>query len=314
MYDITAIGTALIDFTPIEVNGVVLYEPNPGGSVANFLVSASRMGAVTAILAKVGKDRFGSLLKSTLEESGVDTSSFILDGEYNTPVSFVTLAPSGERSFAFYSDNMADSHLREIDYSLLDNTKILDTSSFILSGDESYTSVIKTADYMREKKRLIAFDINWRERIWKGDIEKGRERVLSLVKRSDIVKASIEELEFITGCSSHNVEKGAEALLVMGPRMVAVTYGEDGSEVFTSKMRVFEKAFPVHAVDTTGAGDCFWAVFLSTLLKNKCGILSLNESEIRRALKRANKAASLSVTKRGGIPSMPYLSEIGDEI
>lgn len=65
MFDVTALGEVLIDFTPSghSEKGHVLFETNPGGAPANVLVALSRLNMETAFIGKVGHDQFGHLLK-----------------------------------------------------------------------------------------------------------------------------------------------------------------------------------------------------------------------------------------------------------
>lgn len=58
MFDVTAIGELLIDFTECGVseNGMRLFEQNPGGAVANVAAAVSKLGGSAAFLGKIGKD------------------------------------------------------------------------------------------------------------------------------------------------------------------------------------------------------------------------------------------------------------------
>ena len=86
MYDITALGEVLIDFTAAGISpaGQRLFEQNPGGAPANVLAVMSRYGSNTSFIGKVGKDMFGKYLKNVLIENGVDTDGLILDNEHST--------------------------------------------------------------------------------------------------------------------------------------------------------------------------------------------------------------------------------------
>lgn len=79
MFDVTAIGELLIDFTECGVseNGMRLFEQNPGGAVANVAAAVSKLGGSAAFLGKIGKDMHGEFLRGTLERAGVNT-----DGGY----------------------------------------------------------------------------------------------------------------------------------------------------------------------------------------------------------------------------------------
>lgn len=81
MYDITAIGELLIDFTPAgqTERGDMLFARIPGGAPANVLAAATKLGNRTAFLGKVGKDAFGSFLRATLDGLGISTEGLLAD-------------------------------------------------------------------------------------------------------------------------------------------------------------------------------------------------------------------------------------------
>ena len=111
--DIVAIGEVLIDLTQTGVNeaGVPRFAANPGGATANLAVAASRLGASTALISKVGQDAFGRYLRTVLEENGVDTRALAVDEEQHTTLAVVSVDEKGERDFTFYRDPGADSML-----------------------------------------------------------------------------------------------------------------------------------------------------------------------------------------------------------
>ena len=80
MFDVTAIGELLIDFTPAGTNenGIVLFARNPGGAPANVLAANSRLGGKTAFIGKVGTDGFGQFLKDTLINTGIDVDGLVI--------------------------------------------------------------------------------------------------------------------------------------------------------------------------------------------------------------------------------------------
>jgi Sugar kinases, ribokinase family len=125
MKDIVTVGEILIDLTGSgRKDGIPLYTANPGGAPANVAVAASKLGAVTAFIGKVGKDYFGDFLRHTLEENRVDVSGMLTDDQARTTMAVVSLSESGERSFSFYRRNCADVLLTsdEISPELLSDT------------------------------------------------------------------------------------------------------------------------------------------------------------------------------------------------
>lgn len=202
MYDIVGIGTMLIDFTPhgVSNNGNTLYERNPGGSVANFFGGGGPARGAKLPLLKVGNDMFGRFLKKTLEDDHIETAGVVMCEEKLTSGAFVQLDDKGEREFVFYRKGMADSSLleQEVRYDILDHTRTLHLTSFMLAGDEAYHTVLKILDYVAEKDLMVTFDVNWRPNIW-DDKELGMERIKRIIERTDILKVSKEELDWLTG-------------------------------------------------------------------------------------------------------------------
>ena len=96
MFDVTALGEILIDFTPAGTgeSGSALFEQNPGGAPANVLTALARLGQKTAFIGKVGDDMHGRLLASVLRDNGICTAGLIIDPDTFTTLAFVTLVTS----------------------------------------------------------------------------------------------------------------------------------------------------------------------------------------------------------------------------
>ena len=113
MYDLTAMGALLIDFTQLSTDGegYPTLAAHPGGAPGNFLAALCRYGASAAFLGKVGDDAFGRLLVDTLARAGIETRGIRADPTVFTTLAFVTLV-DGERSFSFARKPGADTVLR----------------------------------------------------------------------------------------------------------------------------------------------------------------------------------------------------------
>lgn len=307
MFDIAGLGTLLIDFTPkgLSESKNMLYECNPGGSVANFLVAASRRGSRCACVSKVGDDTFGRLLKKTLADERIDTSGMILTKEYLTTFAFLTVRGEGDYEYVFFRKEAADTMFakEEVPLHIIDSAKTLHITSLILSAERSREAAFFAIDYARSKKKLITYDVNWRSHVWKNE-ETGLTVIKNAIQYADILKVSKDELTIVTGKS--NAVSAAKAVLGMGVRLLIVTLGREGSGFYAKTCDGFAPAHPVEAVNTTGAGDCHFGVFVHEFIQKGLDIDNLEQAPLLELLQAANQAAAYSVQRHGGIPSIPY--------
>ena len=97
MYEITALGESLIDFTPSGTSeaGMRIFEQNPGGAPANALAVFAKFGEKAAFIGKVGNDMHGLFLKETMEKAGIDTKGMIISDKVFTTLAFVSLNEIG---------------------------------------------------------------------------------------------------------------------------------------------------------------------------------------------------------------------------
>ena len=127
-YDVVALGELLIDFTEngLSSQGNPLMEANPGGAPCNVLAMLNKLGKKTAFIGKVGRDQFGTMLKTVVEESGTDVTNLMMDDEVHTTLAFVHTFPDGDREFSFYRNPGADMMLKkeEVDPEIIKAAKI----------------------------------------------------------------------------------------------------------------------------------------------------------------------------------------------
>ena len=310
MYDVTALGEILIDFTPSgsSEGGRALFEQNPGGAPANVLAALQNLGQKTAVIGKVGDDMHGKLLKETLEKCGVETKGMIVDPDYFTTLAFVALK-NGERSFSFARKPGADTQLREdeVDTEILKNTRIFHCGSLSLTDEPARSATFYAIRCAKEAGALISYDPNYRALLWSSR-EEAKEQMRSVIPYVDIMKISDEETELLTGVESP--EAAAGELIRQGVACAVVTLGKDGALLRTKDFMVQAKGAEREVVDTTGAGDSFWGGILSRFAYYNVKPGDLTEAQGLEFVRFANVVAGLCVEKRGGIPAMPALEEV----
>ena len=315
MFDVVALGELLIDFTTCEIggDGYPTMAAHPGGAPSNFLAALSRYGVSTALLGKVGDDRFGTMLRNTLERSGVETRGVLRDPSVFTSLAFVTVDERGERSFSFARKPGADTCLRfeEIDLSLIDGAKVFHFGTLSLTDDPARTATRKAVAYARERGKLITYDPNLRMPLWPSE-KAAREQILWGLHQADVVKISDEEVRFLWDCTP---QEGADRLLRdFGVRLAMVSMGPEGCYLENANAACRVHIPEVRPVDTTGAGDIFGGAAVSRLLALGKAPEALNEAELTAVARFATTAASLSTEHFGGISSIPDLQTVLDRI
>ncbi|GGJ59825.1 fructokinase [Anoxybacillus voinovskiensis] len=312
MYDVTALGELLIDFTPSDHSdkGNILFETNPGGAPANVLVALSKLDKKTAFIGKVGNDQFGHFLRSVLQEHNIDTSNLLFSDHVNTTLAFVHLDENGDRSFSFYRNPGADIMLDrdEINEELIKQSRIFHFGSLSLTNDPAATATFTALLYAKKHKKIISYDPNLRIPLWES-LDDAKEMMLKGLEYADIVKLSEEELEFLTGYS--DVVKGTEVLHAQyDTSLIFVTLGSKGCFYRSKKDHGSKEGFRVKAIDTTGAGDAFLGGVLYKLLETNKPLHELTTPDLVGIVTFANALGALATEEKGGIPSMPTMEQV----
>ena len=178
-----------------------------------------------------------------------------------------------------------------------------------------YCSVSLTPGPMRDAHRaaierfraagaLISFDINLRLPLWPNptDLHAAVQEYLPL---ADILKISDDELEFVTG--ERDPARGVGQLQRGAVKHVIYTCGADGAAWYdASGQRGAVDAYPVQAVDATGAGDAFIGGLLAEMSRRNLNLQqALTDEHIAALLRHAAAVGAITTLQRGAINSMP---------
>lgn len=315
MYEVTALGELLIDFTPSGTSeaGMRIFEQNPGGAPANVLAALARMGMKTAFIGKVGADMHGAFLKETLDAEGIDTKGLIVADDVFTTLAFVSLNENGERQFSFARKPGADTCLtsEEVNLDVLKETKIFHIGSLSLTDEPCRSATFHALEKAKEMGKIISYDPNYRALLWDSK-EKAIEGMRSVLSYVNVMKLSDEETTLLTGLEAP--ADAAAKLCADGIPLVVVTLGKDGSYVCTKEGGCVVPGFTAKSVDTTGAGDSFWGGFLYKLAESGKHPADVTLEEAKVFARFGNAVASLCVEKRGGIPAMPSLEAVAERL
>lgn len=318
MKKVVAIGEALIDFIPQEKGRALKDVENflkvPGGAPLNVAATVAKLGGRSEMLTKLGYDGFGDSILDTVRALGVEVSRVKRSTESNTALAFVSLKENGERDFSFYRNPSADMLLdkNEIQEDSFEEGNLLHFCSVSLIDAPIKEAHITAIELTEKNNGIVSFDPNVRLPLWKS-AEDCRKAILEFLPKSNILKISDEELEFITGIKDE--EEALKSLFKGKVELVIYTKGIIGAEFITKDRKIFEKAFNVKAQDTTGAGDSFIGSLLYSIAKEEYSLkalVNLKEEKIREILKFSNGTAALTVCKKGAIGALPTKEEVLD--
>ena len=309
-YDVIALGELLIDFTMNgqSEQGNNMFEACPGGAPCNVLALLNKMGKKTAFIGKVGKDQFGTLLRETITEAGIDASNLVVDENVNTTLAFVHTFPDGDREFSFYRNPGADMMLTadEVNPEVVKDTKIFHFGTLSMTHDGVREATKKAVETAKENGCLVSFDPNLRPPLW-SSLDLAKEQMEYGFGKCDILKISDNEIQFVSGKEDYD-----EGIAYLQEKynipLILLTMGKDGSRAYYKGMRVERPGFSVKAIETTGAGDTFCGSSLNYLVDHD--FENLTKEQLGEMLTFANAAAALVTTKKGAIKAMPVKEEV----
>ncbi|MFG2948600.1 ribokinase [Streptomyces adustus] len=255
----------------------------PGGKGANQAIAAARAGAGVAMIGAVGNDSFGTRLRSTLEDSGVDTG-LLRTAEGPSGTAHIVVDDEGGNAIVVVPGaNGTVDHLTPADDHL-----VASADALLLQLEIPLRAVFAGARAARAHRvRTI---------LTPAPVQPLPPDLLAAV---DLLVPNEHEAAALTGRT--DPREAALALLDQVPEVV-VTLGAAGSLYAARGAEPLTVPAPrVSAVDSTGAGDTFVGALAVALGEGR---------PVREALTWAAAAAALSVQREGASASMPYRSEI----
>lgn len=263
---------------------------NAGGKGANQAVAAARTGGNVSFIGKVGNDLFGKQAVQNLRKEGIDVSPVIIDLENASGIAQILVDETGENMIVVAPGaNMA---LGVEDLGTMDH--YLKEAEILLMQMEIPLSAIEYAAKtgFRNGKKVI---LNPAPAMLLPE---------DLYPCLYMITPNAGEAELLTGVKvtdEHTAGKAAEILKAKGVKTVIITLGSKGAYLSADGVTGLIPVPEVKAVDTTAAGDTFNGALAVALTAG---------SDLESAVRFANKAASIAVTRPGAQSSVPYLKEI----
>ncbi|MFX0538344.1 carbohydrate kinase family protein [Ornithinimicrobium sp. Y1847] len=292
---ILTVGEALVDIVVPADGGES--SSHVGGSPANVAMGLAALDHDSRLTAYLGQDEDGVRVREHL----LDADVVLTDGSTAAPRTSTATAHLDEEGVATYDFDLT----WVVGEQDLTGVGHLHTGSIACTLEPGGSAVVRLMAEAREQA-TISYDPNCRPTIM-GTPQDARQRIEECIGRADVVKASLEDVEWLYADAP--ADEVAQLWGRLGPALVIVTRGERGAIVHLSGADVTVELEPrtVPVVDTVGAGDSFMAGLLSGLLDD--GLLGSSEArralqgasleDVEPALNRAGASASWTVGRAG---------------
>jgi 2-dehydro-3-deoxygluconokinase len=305
-FDLVGLGEAMVEFNQF---GPREFQQGFGGDTSNCIIAASRMGARTAYLTRLGNDSFGDALMQLWADENVDTSQVARDTEHDTAIYFVTHSQEGHQ-FSYRRKNSAASQMDSAWATsqnvgrVLINSRILHVSGISIAISDTARAAVRAAVLIAKRGGAkLSLDLNFRGRLWTSGA--ARTAITELLPKTDYFFAGLDEMETVFGCKT--LEQCQDWAAAQAQRCLLLKDGARGAWLIRPRAEspalrcLHAPATVVNAIDATGAGDCFAGTFLAEICAG---------ASEEQALHTAAKAAAISTTGKGAVAPLPYRKQI----
>ncbi|HEX2790005.1 MAG TPA: ribokinase [Steroidobacteraceae bacterium] len=256
-----------------------------GGKGANQAVSAARAGGNVAFVARVGQDEFGEQAIAAFVKERINVDHVYRDRKVSTGVALIFVDQQGENSIGVAPG--ANARLSPADVKKC--RKIFTGASVMVVQLEIPLDTVQTAALLAAQSgaRVIL------------NPAPARPLPDELLRHVSILTPNETEAELLTGIRVDNDSTAAKAAAVLrarGVQTVILTLGARGALLASDESTQIVAGFKVKPIDTTGAGDVFNGALAVALAEEKA---------LKDAVRFANAAAAISVTRLGAQPSAP---------
>jgi fructokinase len=301
-------GEALVDL--VDDHG----SPRPvaGGGPFNTAIAFGRLEITVGFLGAISRDAYGQMLADRLVRAGVDMS-LVRWSDAPTPHAVVHRQHDGKNEYTFQLSGTSLLDMSPEDVPVLpEEAWAVYVGTLALAVDPPATAYEALVDREAGRRQII-FDPNVRPAIF-GDAAAYRRRFERLAGVADLVKLSEDDAAWIYPGLS--VDEVLDVILDFGPRVVAVTRGENGAVAGSAYGAVQVAGIPIIVADTVGAGDSFGAALIVALVENGAfgpeATRVPDETVLARAVSYAVAASALTCTRTGAVP--PSREEIDGQL
>jgi fructokinase len=316
MHSLLSFGEVLIDLLPDSIDNNN-YIPLAGGAPANVAVAYAKLGGSAYFAGGVSDDNFGEMLMNQLTLESVDTRYVEQIKNANTALVLVSLDMQGERSFNFYRHNTADMQYSRSQSERINwqNIGIFHYCSNTLTNEVMAENTFYNIESAKKNNVLISFDVNLRLQLWQ-DVTLLPSKIDACISKSDIVKLSKDEAEYLANEKQIDLDSYYAHLLAQNVKLILVSDGANAVKLITKNNYNSFKVPSITAIDTTAAGDSFIGGFLFHLAqlatsKNQTLLNAIEQPKLLSlAVLSGIKCGSFTCQNKGAFSALPTRLDI----
>jgi 2-dehydro-3-deoxygluconokinase len=233
----------------------------PAGAEANVISLLARLDRKTSWNGTLPENPIGQLCANHLRMAGVDLNQIIwkTGGRLGTYYVEFGEPPRGiqvtyDRAYSDITRLQPD----EIDWNTLLDTRILHLTGITPAlSPSSHEIVVAALDKAREKKTLVSFDVNYRQKLWSET--QARDVLLPMIQNIELLFCSQADAVRLFGCRGEMNEIAESMLQISHAKHAIITFGTDGVFLWNGEVWKHEPARPTKIIDRLGAGDALAA-------------------------------------------------------
>ena len=232
-----------------------------GGSATNSLVAAANYGSNCHHVCRVADDEDGTRYLDSLRAAGVKHIGVSSENsDMPTGKCLILVTPDAKRTMISMLGVSAYLGASDIDYEVVENSKIFYIEGYMVTSDDNFNAVISTLEHLKGKDVLKALSLS------DAGIVHGFKDKFDLIESYGIDMIFCNDDEAVAFSGKENLEDAIE-FYKNKSYMTAVTKGADGSVVVQNGVEYLAPAEKITPVDTNGAGDMFAGSFMHAFLQ-----------------------------------------------
>ena len=232
-----------------------------GGSATNSLVAAANYGSNCHHVCRVADDEDGTRYLDSLRAAGVKHIGVSSENsDMPTGKCLILVTPDAKRTMISMLGVSAFLGASDIDYEVVENSKIFYIEGYMVTSDDNFNAVISTLEHLKGKDVLKALSLS------DAGIVHGFKDKFDLIESYGIDMIFCNDDEAVAFSGKENLEDAIEYYKSKS-YMTAITKGADGSVVVQNGIEYLAPAEKITPVDTNGAGDMFAGSFMHAFLQ-----------------------------------------------